>query len=179
MNLNKKALIDEMVDAIREGRVTLIRNEYGEVKGVGVNKPGLQVSDVKYVKNVNGSQCVGNTLEDLKADEEAMNAWVEKYGCCNIMHVVEVAEALSKLSERDLAMVVDYVRESTPVQERVVERRVEVPASGNVRGLSDDQLAAYLSVEELKAIKNRANREGNLDVKNACRRALRRKGVEA
>ena len=169
----------EMVTAIREGRMTVVRDEYGRVKGIGINNPDLKVSAVRYVKEVGNGQVVGNTLEELKADEEALNAFARTHNTGEYMQLAQVADTLANLSDSDLNVLVDYIEAHQEV--RTVERRVEVPArsSGEFKGLTDSDLANYLTVDELKAIKSRANREGDLTVKNACRRALRRKGVEA
>lgn len=180
MNILTNDTLREMVAAIREGRMTVVRDEYGHVKGIGVNNPDLKVSAVRYVKAVGNGQVVGNTLEELKADEEALNEFARTRNTGEYMQLAQVADTLAQLSDSDLNVLVSYIEAHQEV--RTVERRVEVPAPaarGEYKGLTDSDLANYLTVDELKAIKSRANREGDLSVKNACRRALRRKGVEA
>ena len=131
------------------------------------------------MKSVNGGQVVGNTLEDLEADEAALREFAATHNAYEYMNLAQVADTLAHLSDSDIDALARYIEANAEV--KTVERRVEVPArsSGEFRGLTDSDLANYLTVDELKAIKSRANREGDLTVKNACRRALRRKGVEA
>ena len=179
MNILTNNTLKEMVEAIKAGTVTVIRNENNHVIGIGVNKPNLKVSDVRYVKQVSGGQVVGNTLEELEADEAALREFAASHNSYEYMQLAQVADTLAKLSDNDVEALVEYIEAHQEV--RTVERRVEVPArsSGEFKGLTDDDLANYLTVDELKAIRNRANREGDLTVKNTARRALRRKGVEA
>ena len=167
----------EVVEAIKAKKVTVIRNADGSVRGIGVNSPDLKVSDVRYVKSVNGGQVVGNTVADLEADEAALREFAATHNPYEYMSLAQVADTLAHLSESDFDALARYLEDNVEV--KTVERTVEVPARGEFKGLTDNDLANYLTVDELKAIRNRANREGDLTVKNACRRALRRKGVEA
>lgn len=176
MNILANNTLREMVEAIKAGTLTIVRDENENIIGIGVNKPGLKVSEVRYVKD---RRFVGNTLEELKADEEAYYEFARTHNTCEYMDLAPVADVLARLSDKDVSALVRYIEAHQEV--RTVERRVEVPAPsrGEFKGLTDSDLANYLTVDELKAIKSRANREGDLSVKNACRRALRRKGVEA
>lgn len=179
MNILTNNTLKEMVEAIKAGKMTVIRNADGTIKGIGINNPDLKVSQVRYVKNVMGGQVVGNTLADLEADEAALREFARTHNTGEYMELAQVADTLAQLSDSDIYALTRYIERHQEV--RTVERRVEVPAPshGEYKGLTDSDLANYLTVDELKAIKSRANREGDLSVKNACRRALRRKGVEA
>ena len=179
MNILANNTLKEMVEGIRAGSVTVIRNEYGEVKGIGINNPELKVSSVRYVKQLGSGQVVGNTLAELEADEAAYREFARTHNTSEYMELAQVADTLASMSDRDVEVLAHYIERNMPV--KTVERKVEVPAAshGEFKGLTDSDLANYLTVDELKAVKSRANREGDLSVKNACRRALRRKGVEA
>ena len=120
---------------------------------------------------------MGNTLEELQADEAAYREFARTHNTGEYMELAQVADTLANMSDVDLNVLTNYIEKNMPV--KTVERRVEVPAQshGEYKGLTDADLANYLTVDELKAIKSRASREGDLTAKNACRRALRRKGV--
>ena len=183
--MSKSTNLIELLAAVKAGKITVIRDQYGMVRGVGVNNPDLKVGEVGYVKQVGCGQVLGRTLEEMQADEKAMHEWTSKYNYCEVIDAVNLGQVLNKPNwdENDVATLSraldNYVEAHKEV--RTVERTVTVPAPshGEYKGLTDNDLANYLTVDELKAIKNRANREGDLSVKNACRRALRRKGVEA
>lgn len=177
----KSTNLIQLLAAYKAGKLTIVRDQYGQVRGVGVNNPDLKVSDVKYVKPVGCGQVIGNTLEEMQADERAMREWTSKYSYSDVIEAVTLGETLTKATwdENDVAKLSralqSYVDANKEV--RTVERTVTAPAPAARGGLSDSDLANYLTVDELKAIRNRANREGDLTVKNAARRALRRKGV--
>ena len=182
----KNTNLVELLAAVKAGKITVIRDAYGNIKGVGVNNPDLKVGEVKYVKQVGCGQVIGRTLEEMQADERAMHEWASKYNYCEVIDAVMVGEILAKPNwdESDIARLSNALQAYVDAHRevRTVERTVTAPAPaarGEYKGLTDSDLANYLTVDELKAIKSRANREGDLSVKNACRRALRRKGVEA
>ena len=102
MNILANNTLKEMVEAIKAGTVTVIRDENGNIIGIGVNKPNLKVSDVRYVKQVGNGQVVGNTLEELKADEEALNEFARTHNTGDYMRLAQVADTLAKLSDSDL-----------------------------------------------------------------------------
>ena len=177
----KSTNLMELVAAVKAGKITAVKDQYGNIRGVGVNNPDLKVSEVGYVKQVGCGQVIGRTLEEMQADERAMREWTSKYNYSDVIDAINVGQVLAKPTwdENDVAtltrMLDSYVAANREV--RTVERTVTVPAPAARGGLSDSDLANYLTVDELKAIRNRANREGDLTVKNAARRALRRKGV--
>ena len=101
----KSTNLIEMLAAIKAGKVTVVRDQWGQVRGVGVNNPELKVSDVKYVKQVGCGQVIGNTLEEMQADEKALNEWASKYSYCDVVRAVELGETLNKATwdENDVA----------------------------------------------------------------------------
>lgn len=182
----KNTNLVELLAAVKAGKVTVIRDAYGRIMGVGVNNPDLKVGEVRYVKQVGSGQVIGRTLEEMQADERAMHEWTAKYSYGQVLDAITVGEILAKpnWNESDIATLASALEAYVDAHKevRTVERTVTAPAPaarGEYKGLTDSDLANYLTVDELKAIKSRANREGDLSVKNACRRALRRKGVEA
>ena len=176
--LTKNEELSKIIAGMREGTITVVRDENDNIKGIGVNKPGLKVSDVKYAKNVSCGQAVGETKEELAADEAALRDFARNHDYGELMSMVRVAEPLSKMSDADVDALTNYI--ASTIEPKVVEKEKVVERTVNTNGgngLSDEQLANYMEVNELKAMMNRARREGDNVVKNACRRALRRKGV--
>lgn len=173
MNILANTELKEMVEGIRAGRVTVIRNEYGEVKGIGVNNPELKVSAVRYVKNMCNGQVVGNTLEELKADEEAYREFARTHNTGDFMQLARVADTLAQMNDSDVNVLASYIEKNMPA--KTVERRVEVPVSTVRYGNIPEELEA-LDADELKDLKRTATRLGLNDLKNACRTALRHKG---
>ena len=177
----KSTNLIQLLAAYKAGKLTIVRDQYGQIRSVGVNNPDLKVSDVKYVKPVGCGQVIGRTLEEMQADERAMQEWANKYSYSDVIEAVTLGETLTKATwdENDVAKLSNALQSYVDANKevRTVERTVTAPAPAARGGLSDSDLANYLTVDELKAIRNRANREGDLTVKNAARRALRRKGV--
>ena len=124
MNILANNTLKEMVEAIKAGTVTVIRNECGEVIGIGVNKPNLKVSDVRYVKQVGNGQVVGNTLDELKADEEALNEFARTHNTGEYMQLAQVADTLAKLSDNDLHTLVRYIEAHQEVTQAQLQNRI-------------------------------------------------------
>lgn len=179
---NKKGII-EMLALIKSGKLTIVRNEHGQIQSLNCNKPDMQVKDIRYSKNVMGGMVVGSTLEELEEDEQALREFVRDWSYCDVMHLAKVAELLNSdnLSDED----VDYLnRELQYYVERnkeVVVKEVKVPVKASEtpkRGKYPDLFENLntLDSETLKAIKRQATRNGADDLKNACRTILRHRG---
>lgn len=177
MNILANNTLKEMVEGIRAGRVTVIRNPDGSIKGIGVNNPELKVSQVRYVKQLGSGQAVGNTLAELEADEAAYREFARTHNTGEYMELAQVADTLASMNDSDVEVLARYIERNVPV--KTVERRVEVPAPAPAsRGRYEnipEELEA-LDVDELKDLKRTATRLGLNDLKNACRTALRHKG---
>ena len=178
MNILANETLKEMIEGIKEGKITIIRNPDGSVKGIGINRSDLKVSDVRYVKTIGCGQVVGRTLEEMQADEEALRAFAASHNSYEYMELASVAETLSKLSDEEVRALASYIERHQEV--KVVERKVEVPAravesSSRYPALLENLHS--LDIETLKEMKRQATRNGASDLKNACRTVLRHKGV--
>lgn len=180
--MSKSTNLIELLAAVKAGKITVIRDQYGMVRGVGVNNPDLKVGEVGYVKQVGCGQVLGRTLEEMQADEKAMHEWTSKYNYCEVIDAVNLGQVLNKPNwdENDVATLSraldNYVEAHKEV--RTVERTVTAPAPAS-RGRYENipEELESLDVDELKDLKRTATRLGLNDIKNACRTALRHKGV--
>jgi hypothetical protein len=181
--LNKNGII-EMIAAVKAGKITVVRDEYGNVRCINCNRPGLQVQDIKYTKNVCGGTAVGSSPEDLEEDVKAIRKFMEDWGHTNVMHLAVIAERINKpeLTDEDVAYLNEelqrYVERNTKVITREVKVPVDRPVETAKRGKYPDlfENLYVLDVETLKEMKRVATRNGADDLKNACRTVLRHKG---
>ena len=175
-NLTSKAII-ELLAAVKSGKLTVIKDAYGRIMGVGVNHPDLKVSEVKYVKQVGQGQVIGRTLEEMEADEEAMREWASTYNYTDVLRLINVTEILNKptLDEYDIARLSSALDDYVDAHKEVEVRTVNAPTQ---RASADYELDS-LSIETLKLIRREATQKGDLALKNAARRALRHNGVSA
>ena len=180
--LNNKGIV-EMLALIKSGKVAVVRDEMGNVISLNVNRPELKVGEVKYTKRTGMGLAVGSTLEDLEADEKAMRAFAEEWAGVDVQHLTVVAERLNKptLDEEDIAYLNNelqrYVAKHREVVTREVTREVPVRGTANTRYPNLVENLEVLDIATLKEMKRQATRNGASDLKNACRTALRHKGV--
>lgn len=175
--------IIDMLALVKEKVVSPILNEYGNVITINCSRPGLQASDIKYTKNVYGATCVGETLEDLQADEEALKQFMHTWRDQNVMKLVSIAATLNKekLTEEDVAYLkrqLDYYVDSHKKVERI-----EVPVKCDAQ--SESHRGQYphlfetlyaLSDETLINLKNESLRKNQKEMYNASRKVLRSRG---
>lgn len=183
--LNKNGIV-EMIAAVKSGRITVVRDENGNVRYINCNRPGLQVQDIKYTKSVCGGTAVGSSLEDLEEDVKAIRKFMEDWRSCDVMHLALVAERLNKpeLTDEDVAYLNRELQAYVDKNAKVVTRevKVEVPVekkteeTKRVRYPDLFENLYTLDVDTLKHMKKVATRNGADDLKNACRTVLRHKG---
>ena len=101
----KSTNLMELVAAVKAGKITAVKDQYGNIRGVGVNNPDLKVSEVGYVKQVGCGQVIGRTLEEMQADERAMREWTSKYNYSDVIDAINVGQVLAKPTwdENDVA----------------------------------------------------------------------------
>ena len=122
-------------------------------------------------------------MEELEADEKALREFIEEYRNEDPMHLYKVAEVLNKehLSEEDIAYLDDELKSYVNSHKEIVTRTETIhssePTTGRNKypGLMDGLYA--LDDVTLKTIKNEANRKGQKDLYNACRKVLRAHGI--
>ena len=184
--LNEKKNLLDMLAAVKAGRITVIKDQYGNVKGIGVNHPDLKVSEVSYVKQIGSGQAVGRTLEELEADEAALREWASTHNIDEVLEAVRLGEVLNKTNwdEDDVAYLerelTRYIDEAVAADRRnrpstSAPARTAPASAGKYPNLLEN--LHVLDVETLKAMKREATRNGADDLKNACRTVLRHKGV--
>lgn len=181
--LNKKGII-EMLALVKEGKVSIVRDNYGNIVSINCNHPEMKVNEIRYMQNLGNGMAVGTTPEQLEEDVRAMRQFAEDWAHTDVMHLTLVAERLAKptLTEEDIAYLKreleSYVASHREV--KVVERVVREPAPrtegrGRYPGLFENLYV--LDIPTLKEMKRAATRNGADDLKNACRTVLRHKGV--
>lgn len=182
--LNNKKGIIEMLALVKEGKVSLVRDKYGNIVSINCNHPEMKVNEIRYTQNLGNGMAVGTTPEELEEDVKAMKQFAEDWAHTDIMHLTLVAERLAKptLTEEDIAYLKNelesYVASHREVQ--VVERIVKEPSSKSeekVRYPGLFENLYVLDIDTLKEMKRVATRSGANDLKNACRTVLRHKGV--
>lgn len=184
--LNKNLI--NIISAVKSGKITVVKDQYGNVKGVGVNNPDLKVSEVSYVKNVGCGQAVGRTLEELEADEKALREFASTHNMHEILEAVHVGEVLKKETwdDRDMEYIENIL--NSYINQAVSEDRRSRPTPTVTRTSTPTEATRgkypnlyeqlnVLDVETLKEMKRVATRTGADDLKNACRTVLRHKGV--
>lgn len=181
--LSKKGII-EMLALVKEGKVGIVRDKYGNIVSINCNHPEMKVNEIRYMQNLGNGMAVGTTPEQLEEDVKAMRQFAEDWAHTDIMHLTLVAERLAKptLDEEDIAYLKreleNYVERHREVRtvEVPVKIKIESPkAKGKYPSLFENLY--ILDVDTLKEMKRAAARNGAYDLKNACRTVLRHKGV--
>lgn len=170
-----------MLALIKAGVVSVLRDENDNI--IALNWVGKSTG-IKCAKYVMGHLTVGATEEERQADEAALRKFVEDYRGVDVLHTLKVAMKLNqdKLSDEDVAYLERELASYVASHKEVVTREVPVDrpvatatGRGQYPGLLDGLYA--LSNETLKNLKNEANRNGQKDLYNACRKVLRAHGI--
>lgn len=186
--MSQKTKVIAMLALIKAGVVSVLRDEYDNI--IALNWVGKSTG-IKYAKQVMGHLTVGATEEERQADEAALRKFIEDYRGVDVLHTLKVAMRLNKetLTDEDVAYLERELDNYVASHKEVVTREVRVPSPatdhpittgtgrGKYPGLLDGLYA--LSNETLKNLKNEANRKGQKDLYNACRKALRAHGINA